>query len=169
MAAKLKSSQWSDFSDRVVHICRLPKGTALRLYRKSDDRRVRSDLSVKRKLVTSANIRSLNDYDTVSDFLSKIRMLLSTNIEARGLEMRLYGPDGGRIYGNTRIRTVKQMEPSVVKDDSEIFETFLDLLETAGLDDISLRQAGGLYSKLREIVGDELDKRLLRSKTLLTQ
>jgi len=163
MTAKIKSSEWSDFSKRIVRIRGLPKGTELRLYRRSDGRRVRSDFSVKRKAVNRTNVEQLNGTDRVSDLLADARTLLSTDIDARGLEMRLYGPDGDRINGNTYLQTVRNMEPAI-QDDEEPVEIFLDLLADVGIDDIPIRQAGALYSRLRDVMGgDYFDKQLLRT------
>ncbi len=163
MTAKIKSSEWSDFSQRFVRIHRLPKGTELRLYRRSDGRRVRSDFSVKRKAVNRTNVTRLIGNDRVSELLADARALLSTDIDARGLEMRLYGPDGDRINGNTHLQTVRSMEPAL-QDDGEPVEIFLDLLADVGIDDIPIRQAGALYSRLRDVLGgDYFDRQLLRT------
>lgn len=163
MTAKIKSSAWSDFSQRVVRIHGLPRGSELRLFRKSDGRRVRSDFSVKRKSVNRTNVAQLREGDRVSDLLADVRTLLSTDIDARGFEMRLYGPDGDRINGNTSIRTVQNMEPAL-QNDGEPIEIFLDLLGDVGIDDIPIRQAGALYKRLRDVMGgDYFDERLLRT------
>ena len=162
MTAKMKSSQWSDFSQRVVRIHGLPKGSELRLYRKGDGRRVRSDFGIKRKAVNRSNITQLGGTDRISEFFADVMRLLSTDITARGFEMRLYGPDGDRIYGNTFVQTVRDIEPLQSRVDP--VEIFLDVLEEAGIDDISLRQAGALYTSLRDIMGGEhFDKHLLRA------
>ena len=162
MTAKIKSSEWSDFSYRIVRIHGLPKGTELRLYRRSDGRRVRSDFSIKRKSVNRTNVAQLESTDRVSDLLANARALLSTDIDARGLEMQLYGPGGDRIYGNTHLQTVRKMEPAL-QDDGEPVEIFLDLLADVGIDDIPIRQAGTLYRRLRDVMGgDYFDTQLLR-------
>lgn len=163
MTAKIKSSAWSDFSQRVVRIHGLPRGSELRLFRKSDGRRVRSDFNIKRKSVNRTNVAQLRNGDRVSDLLADVRTLLSTDIDARGLEMRLYGPDGDRINGNTNIQTVQNMEPAL-QDDGEPVEIFLDLLGEVGIDDIPIRQAGALYKRLRDVMGEDyFDKQLLRA------
>lgn len=164
MTAKIKSSEWSDFSRRIVRIHGLPKGTELRLYRKNDGRRVRTDFNIKRKAVNRTNVAQMSGTDRVSDLLADAKTLLSTDIDARDLEMRLYAPDGDRIYGNTHLQTVRNMEPALKDDDNESIEIFLDLLGDAGIDDIPIRQAGALYNRLRDVMGgDCFDKQLLRS------
>ena len=163
MTAKIKSSEWSDFSQRIVRIHGLPKGTELRLYRKRDGRRVRSDFSVKRKGVNRTNVAQLTGTDRASDLMAGAKALLTTDIDARGLEMRLYGPDGDRIYGNTYLQTIRQMEPAL-QNDGEPVEIFLDLLAEFGIDDIPIRQAGALYHRMRDVMGgDYFDKQLLRT------
>lgn len=162
MAAKLKSSDWSDFSERFVRIQSLPRGTELRLYRLRDDRRVRSDFSVKRKAINRTNVPQLDDSVRVMKLLEEARTLLSTDIDARGLEMRLYAPDGTHIGNSKSLGKVRQMEPAVT-DKNEPFEIFSELLDDVGLGDVSVREAGKLYVKLCEVVGNDLfDKQLLR-------
>lgn len=160
MSEKLKSSLWSDFSARVVAMSDLPNGTDLRLYRKSDHRRVRSDLAVKRKHVTAGKFESLDDGDTVSTFLLFVKSLLSTDIEARGLELRLYGPDGSRIFGNTHIGTIKS-QWGISRDESSFaLKEFWKILGRAGLHDIAIRQANRLFTELQDLVGPEFTRRL---------
>jgi len=164
MTAKIKSSEWSDFSQRFVRIHGLPQGTELRLYRRSNGRRVRSDFSIKRKAVNRTNVAQLSGTDRVSDLLADAKAILSTDINARGLEMWLFGPDGNWINGNAHLQTVRNMEPTL-QDNGEPIEAFLDLLTDAGIDDIPIRQAGVLYNRLRDVMGgDYFDKQLLRTK-----
>lgn len=166
MALKLKSSEWRDFSERIVRIYGLPKGSELRLYRKRDGRRVRSDMVIKRRAVNRSNVKQLKGADTVAHLLRRACTLLSTDIEARGLEVRLYGPDGGRVYGNTHIRTFRESWPAGGEWDSESADVFLNILETSGLGDASLQQAFALYNQLRKVIGEEFfENQLLRHKS----
>lgn len=163
MTAKIRSSVWSDFSQRIVRVHGLPRGTELRLYRLSDGRRVRSDFGVKRRAVNRTSVAQLEGTDRVSDLLADARDLLSTDIGARGLEMRMYGPNGVRINGNTHLQTVRNMEPAL-QDDEEPMGIFLDLLADVGIDDIPVYQAGALYSRLRDVLGgDQFDRQLLKT------
>jgi hypothetical protein len=112
--------------------------------------------------INRTNVTRLAGTARVSDLLADARALLSTDIDARGFEMRLYGPDGDRINGNTTLQTVRDMEPAL-RDDGQPLAIFFNLLADVGLDEISFEQAGDLYGRLHEVMGgDDFDKRLLR-------
>lgn len=161
MKEKIKSGEWSDFSKRIVRIHGLPDEAEIRLYRKKDGRRIRSDFVVKRKAVNSGNVVQLKDTDRVSDFLAAVRDLLSTDVEARGLEMRLYDEDGNRVNGNTQL---KRLRISELKPSQRPMDVFFDLLGEAGIDDIQVHQAGKLYCRLGEVVGlDYFEKQLMKA------
>lgn len=163
MARKLKLSALADFSSRLIKFQELPNGTEIRLYRKKTGRRVRSDFMVKRKAINSRNIKKLDDSSNVIDLLNESRDILSTNIEARGLEINLFAPDGSRVNGNTMLSTVRAFEPQVAEDSDEIFDLFITLLENCGLEDISIRQARRLYNQINSI-DSNLPKSLLINK-----
>ncbi|AFS39165.1 hypothetical protein AWH61_12300 [Alteromonas sp. W12] len=165
MARKLKSSSLADFSTKLVRFHKLPNGTEIRLYRKKTERRVRSDLTVKRKGINSKNIEVFKDSWNVRDFLDEARALLSTDVEARGLEMQLFAPDGSRIYGNTLLGNVRKLEPKIEEDSGKPLNLFLMLLENSGLEDISLRQAGNLYRQINEIIDSSLEFSLLENES----
>ena len=160
MAAKLKSSTWADFSDRVVAMCQLPEGSGLRLYKRNGSRRVRSDFTVKRKHVTTGSFDALENTDTVSDLLDQAKALLSTDVDARGLELKFYGPDGSRIYGNTHLGTVRRDWPTPSSEDSKSFKSFCAIMETNGFGDAPSRQVGKLLADITEIAGPDFVKRL---------
>lgn len=165
MARKLKSSSLADFSTKLVRFHKLPNGTEIRLYRKKTERRVRSDLTVKRKGINSKNIEVFDDSWNVRDFLDEARALLSTDVEARGLEMQLFAPDGSRIYGNTLLGNVRKLEPKIEEDGGKALSLFLTLLENSGIEDISLRQAGNLYRHINEIIDSSLEVSLLKNES----
>ncbi|MBV1929544.1 MAG: hypothetical protein KUG81_08550 [Gammaproteobacteria bacterium] len=163
MARKLKSSSLADFSSRLVRFHKLPNGVEIRLYRRKTERRVRSDFTVKRKGINSKNVAKLNDSLNVRDFLNEARGLLSTDIEARGLDMELFAPDGSRINGNKLLGNVRKFEPQINEDSDEALNLFITLLENCGLEDISIRQAGQLYDQLNGIIDNSLDVSLLKN------
>ncbi|MEX2636743.1 hypothetical protein [Alteromonas macleodii] len=101
----------------------------------------------------------------VRDFLDEARALLSTDVEARGLEMQLFAPDGSRIYGNTLLGNVRKLEPKIEEDSGKPLNLFLMLLENSGLEDISLRQAGNLYRQINEIIDSSLEFSLLENES----
>jgi len=165
MAKQLKTSSLGDLSSRLVRSQRFPHGTEVRLYRRWDKRRVRSDFTLKRKFINSTTVQKLGDDKNVRNFLDFAGSLLSTDIQARDFEMVLYGPDGKRIDGHTRLRTVRDMAPKPTEEDEEkTFELFTTLLENAGLEEVTRRQAGTLYWELRSILNGALDPALLKNE-----
>ena len=165
MARKLKSSSLADFSTRLVRFHKLPNGTEIRLYRKKTERRVRSDFTVKRKGINSKNLEKFGDSWNVSDFLDEARAILSTDIEARGLEMQLYAPDGSKINGNTLLGNVRKFDPKIDEDCGKALNLFFTLLENCGVEDISVLQAGQLYCQLNEIIDNSLEISLLKNES----
>lgn len=151
-----KISSWSDFSQRFLRFQRLAHGAELRLYRRHDGRRVRSDFSIKRRAINANNVKLLEGSDRVSELIQSAKDVLTTDIDARGIEMRLYGPGNDRVNGNTQVKTLRP------ESDSKGIDCFIELLSEAGVDDIPIAQAGKLYNKLAVLVGREhFEKRLL--------
>lgn len=165
MARKLKSSSLADFSTRLVRFHKLPNGTEIRLYRKKTERRVRSDFTVKRKGINSKNLEKIGDSWNVGDFLDEARAILSTDIEARGLKMQLYAPDGSKINGNTLLGNVRKLAPKIDEDGGKALNLFFTLLENCGVEDISVLQAGQLYCQLNEIIDNSLEISLLKNES----
>ncbi len=163
MPQRLKSSTLADFSDKLVRWQEFPRGTEVRLYKRNTERRVRSDFLLKRKAITSKSLPRLPDSQTVMRFLADATHILSTDIKARGIEMKLYSPDGTRINGNTLLGTVRAFEPRFDDEDrEEAVDLFFTLLENCGLEDISYRQAGRLYRQLDDILDRQLETSLLK-------
>ena len=165
MAKRLRTSSLADFSAKLVRFQRLPHGTEVRFYRKWDGRRVRSDFTLKRKFIKSTTVRKLDDGKNVRDLLDFAHSRLSTDIQARGFEMVLFGPDGERINGNTLLRTVRSMAAKPTDGDGEkAIELFIALLENAGLEEVTMWQAGTLYRELRDLLKGALDQALLTNE-----
>lgn len=163
MVRKLKLSSLSEFSSWLVRFFGFPNGTEIRLYRKKTGRRIRSDFTVKRKAINSSNLTKLPNSSNVRAFLDEALSVLSTDIEARGLEMQLFAPDGGRLNGNMLLGKVRKLEPNVSEDSDEVLDTFIALLENCGLDDINLHQAWRLYNQLDKILDKHLSVSLVKN------
>ncbi|AGN83535.1 DUF1152 domain-containing protein [Pseudomonas sp. GD03651] len=165
MAAKMKSGTWQDFSQRFLRAHGMPVGCELRLYRK-DGRKVRSDLGIKRRAINRSNITVLKGSDRISELITDAARLLSTDVLARGYEMGLYSPEGDRVYGQTYVETIRSLQET--KKQVDPIEVFIDLLEDAGVDDLTLRQVGSLYSRLSEIFDNgHFEKMLLKAPAAL--
>lgn len=96
-------------------------------------------------------------------FLADATNILSTDIKTRGIEIKLYSPEGTRINGNMFLGTVRAFEPRFDGEDREkALELFFTLLENCGLEDISYRQAGRLYRQLNDIMDRQLETSLLK-------
>ena len=94
----------------------------------------RLDFTLKRKFINSTTVRKLDDGKNVRDFLDFARSLLSTDIQARGFEMVLFGPDGERINGNILLRTVGDIQQNQLMGmEEKAIELFITLLENAHL------------------------------------
>ena len=103
---RLIHSTWDEFSRKFAKQQRLPLGTALHLYDASG-RKKRSDLQVKRKKIGS--VPRADGSQTVHSLLQTATNLLSTDINARRLKIRLASPQGDLIPGNTHVRTVREL------------------------------------------------------------
>ncbi|MGP5370335.1 hypothetical protein ACTXN4_23085 [Pseudomonas helleri] len=160
--AKLKSSTLAEFSEKMVKYQKLPYGTEIRLYRKKTDRRVRSDLILKRKVISQKYIDKFEGSENVKSFLDAARSLLSTEIETRGMEMRLYDPEGSRLNGNTLISTVRDLDDKDSDDSGKIIYLLNEVLESCGIEDCTLRQVGSLREMINKIIETPLDPFLLR-------
>lgn len=99
-------STWDEFSRKFSKQQGLPLGTALHLY-DANGRKKRADWQVKRKKVRS--VPRANGSETVHSLLQTATGLLSTDIIARRLKIRLASPQGDLIPGNTHVRTVRAL------------------------------------------------------------
>lgn len=109
--AVLITTRWDAFSERFVKFHRLPFGTELRLY-DADNRKKRRDFMIQRKQITTQTSTVADDNDTVATLLGSASALLSIDLEARRLHLRLYDPEGRRIVGQTQVRTVRLLPPA---------------------------------------------------------
>jgi len=115
MSTQLLEIEWRDFSSRLVESERLPFGTELRLYK--GDAKKRGDFRVKMKRVYRWGKPRMGDGDRVSDLIRFVPTMLSTELEARQLEIRVYGPDKKKIPANTLLKTVKKLAPRPTAQD----------------------------------------------------
>lgn len=161
--ASIKLTSIEDFSAKFIRYQKLPYGTSIRLYRDTG-KRVRSDYQIKRKKINSKNIDVVSPSENVTYLIEKAKEMLSTDLDARKLQFKLYGPDGKLIHGNTLIKSVRELEPIESNDDSHACDLFLTLLDNNELGDMTFRDAGRLYVALKTIVGKELDVALNRNE-----
>ena len=154
MAAKLVESTIEDLSRRVVLHAKLPHGTEIRFFDKRNDRRKRSDWHIKRKHVVASNLHVPADNETVSSYLGCVEALISSDIRARGIVMKLYAPDGSLFNGNTHIGSVRAETPLPSDGDGDSAASiFSDLVCNAGLGEaLSLGDVGALYRELAEML-----------------
>lgn len=165
MTHRLKETTLLEFSDRVVRLAGFPPGTAVALFRKDSGRRVRSDFVLKRQPLVAKSFVKPAPGDGVGEFLAALRELLSTDIEERGLELRLLGPQDQWLDERTRIGVVWMLaveadEQPAPTDSMSLFEM---LLENAHLDDeLSPGAARRLYRELVSTLGPEFENLLER-------
>lgn len=118
MAIKLIETKWGLFSDIFIKFHRLPFGTELRLF-DATNKKKRADFLVKRKAINSKTMGRVDDSDTVRFLLDMVFDVVSTDIKARKLKLKIFGPDSKEINGNTLIRTLRQKDSKPTKDDIE--------------------------------------------------
>lgn len=154
MAAKLVESTIDDLSWRVVRHAKLPHGTEIRFFDKRNERRKRSDWRIKRKHVVSSNLHVPADDESVRSYLVHVEALISADLRARGIVMKLYAPDGSLFNGNTHIGSVRAETPLPSDGDGDDSATlFGELVCNAGLgESLSLGDVGALYRELRDML-----------------
>jgi hypothetical protein len=164
--SKTKKSPLKDFSSRFVKLQGLPNGTEVRLYRRRDHRRVRSDLVLERKLMSARVMEKMDDDKNVRDVLNFARSLLLTPIEDEGFEMILFGSNGERLNGNVLLRNVRLMPPKPFEgDDTRVFELLSQALQNAGFEEPTLGQTALLFHELDTIVDGTLMRALLANES----
>jgi hypothetical protein len=154
MAAKLVESSIEDLSRRVVRHAKLPHGTEIRFFDKRNDRRKRSDWHIKRKHVVASNLHVPADDETVSSYLGCVEALITSDLRARGIVMKLYAPDGSLFNGNTHIGSVRAETPIPSDGDGDdSVSLFSDLVCNAGLGEtLSLGEVGALYREMAQML-----------------
>jgi len=115
MSTRLLEIEWRDFSSRLIESERLPFGTELRLYK--GDAKKRGDFRIKMKRVFRWGRPRMGSDARVSDLIRTIPTMLSTELEARKLEIRVYGPDKKKIPGNTLLKNVRKLAPRPTAQD----------------------------------------------------
>lgn len=167
---KVKETTLADLSWRVVDQAGLPNGCEVRAYRRKNDRRVRSDFEIIRRHITEKTLPRPRGSTTVAALIEDLYSLIVTDFKARGIVLRLHGPQGQWIDGHTHLKSVREMEPvPVAPGDAEYFagstvetppagesrdtmQTFWRLLENAGVpDSLTVSQSGSLYKELSKL------------------
>lgn len=117
---------------------------------------------LKRKIISQKYIDKFDGGENVRSFLDAARSLLSTEIETRGMEMRLYDPSGSKLNGNTLISTVRNLDDKDSDGSEKIIYLLNGVLEICGIEDCTLRQVGSLREMINKIIETPLDPFLLR-------
>ena len=140
---------WEEFSRKFVAKQDLPLGAELRLY--SNDRRKRADWHVKCRRFKS--LVKVLDGDRVSSLLDVATNQLSTDIVAQGLKLRLLGPQGQVVNGNTLVRTVRAMPRARTDyDDDEAERKVWETAEVRRVADMQIKEAEYLREDPSEVV-----------------
>lgn len=169
MSKQLKQSTIEDLSQRVVTLAELPNGCTFRLFNKTRARYVRSDFSIKRKHIIPAHLKRPEDGDTLAYFLSEVNGLISTDLKARGLELRFYGPRGEYFAGNTHISTIRAVPGLPPEDDDDTVAQFGQIVQNAGLgDELSTEQVRKLYREMKETLSG-FEGKLTKSADVIRQ
>jgi hypothetical protein len=110
-----KTSTWADFSDRLCKIFKLPAGSRFCLL-DANGRKKRDDTVINRKYLRKSEIVGVTtgDSNLVSVF-EIIKKLVSPKDLALG-DLAAKGPKGEILNGNTKIKTWRQMTPTLSKE-----------------------------------------------------
>jgi hypothetical protein len=118
MRRELIETTWGHFSERFVSHHDLPYGTELRLF-DSKGKKKRTDLKVRRRRITSTSIARASDSDNVRSLVEAAINLMSTDLRARKLSVKLFGPDGRAIDGHKLIKNVRALPARPTEEDRE--------------------------------------------------
>lgn len=132
MPRKLIQTQWGVFSKNFAKFHRLPFGTDLRLFN-SAGKKKRSDFKVKRQRLNSKTMLRIGDNENVRFLLDSALTLMSTDLNARRLNLELFNPNGEFVNGNTLVQTLREMDSLPTDDDIEqmhIDELLIDEMES---------------------------------------
>ncbi len=125
----------------------MPNGTHLVLERKKNKRRVRGDIILHRHKLPPA----ADDHTRVSEALQILEGTFITDIEARGLKLKLYAPDG-RDACKMLMSTVREIPGIPTEDDKERAENEeaeISLMAVCLEDDLDLAEE---FSSSRNVV-----------------
>jgi hypothetical protein len=155
MSKKLKEGTLREFSELVIRVACLPRGSELEFRYVKKDRRVRPDFVIKRRSVNSTTLPCPDDEERVGPFLARVQALVSTDLEAKSIRMTLRTPSGATVHGNTQIGVVRE-EPSLPgPNDPDPVKLFAQLLENAQPDhELTLVELHAYYTEFKEALGD---------------
>lgn len=170
MTLRQKESSLRELSDRIVQLMNLPQGTTIFLVRKDTGRKVRSDMTIRRRAMVAKSFGELDSGDTIGKLLAKLRRHISTDLEARGLVMRISGPQGQWLDPQTAIGPVRLL-PAVVGASGQLEEPahlFVQIVELAGVDDdLPKSTAVSLFNELQRALGPEFAELITRKSKVI--
>ncbi len=112
-----KRTTWGDFSQRLCKFYRVPFGSSFALVGRNQ-RRVRDDKLVSRKLITAAVILR-RPRQTVRQMIDNIETMLATPPAHHGWEIEARDPRNQKIDPRTHLATWRAMEPALTAAERE--------------------------------------------------
>lgn len=159
----LTESTIPDFSKKLLRKQGCPAGYTLRAYHRLDDRHVRVDMKVKRRVVKDSTVNVLDDSDRVSALIAEANRLLSTDLKARGIYLRLLNEQGEVLDNGTGMKAIraeaKKAKPATPMDAVAMF------MDEAGLGDLPLIDSRHLIQELHELLGKNFDESMMKYLT----
>ena len=176
MAANFIQTTWGTFSTKFAQFQHLPFGTEFRLH-DSQGRRRRSDMLVKRRRISSKTMSRMDDGENVKALLDSASGMLSMDLQARRWTIRLHGPTGEPLNGNTKVRTVRALHGIPTQDEideAEAQRLLIDELQSTAyasiveaehlVEDPALSVCAGYVRALVERYGFRAVEEALRSR-----
>lgn len=157
---ELTESTISDFARKFLSKQGCPKGYTLRAYRKRDDRQVRADMLVKRRLVNASTVRKLGDKERVASLIEEANGMLSTNLKERGIYLRLLNDRDEFVDSGKGMKSIREeVEKAKAPDEIDAVALFLD---EAGLGDMPMSDSRLVMQELHELLGKEFSPVMMK-------
>lgn len=156
----LTESTIPDFSRKLLRKQGCPKGYTLRAYHKIDNRQVRVDMKVKRLFVNESTVHVLSDSERVSSLIDEANRLLSTDLKARGIYMRLLNERGEVLDNGTGMKSIRaEVEKANAPGEMDAVAMFLD---EAGLGDMPMVDSRLMVQELHELLEKDFGPTMMK-------
>lgn len=122
---------------------------------------VRKSKGWNRRVVNEKTVPRLDASAKVTDFIQQAYDTCSTNLQGEGISFKLINKVTKKpVHGQTQMTSIR-IKPEHERDPTDI-DGLLELLDNLGLGEVSLGELGELRAVLRDLVGPELDTRLVQ-------
>ena len=121
---------------------------------------VRKSKGWNRRVINETTVPRLDGDANVTEFIQQAYDTCSTDLQREGISFQLIDKTKKKpVNGHTHMKSVR-IKPEHEREPTDI-DGLLELLDNLGLGEISLGELGELRAVLRDLVGPELDTRLV--------